>query len=171
MFLKRNLVDFLTFKNEKINRNVFLLIVLPILIFYLLSISGITYSFAGFQKSMYINSGGDVFDAFYISDKESVAAIWLKNVKLKENEYIYSDYFGPSIVTSQAMINNAQYAKNLLEFNEEGSRGVFFMRRHMVENNKVLLHGMQWRSYENYYRIFAQKDLIYSNGDSKIVTL
>ena len=62
-------------------------------------------------------------------------------------------------------------ARNLLEFNKEGERGVFFMRRHMVKNQKVLISGEEWKSYENYNRIFAQKDLIYSNGDSKIVTL
>jgi uncharacterized membrane protein len=171
MFLKRDLIYFLTFNKEKNNRKVFLLIVLPILIFYFLSISGITYSFAGFQRSMYVNSGGSQFDTYYISNQESVATKWLKNVKLGDDEYIYSDFLGSAFVLSQAMIEDGQYAKNLLEYNKEGEKGVFLMRRHIVKNNKVLLSDLQWRSYEDYYQIFAQKNLIYSNGDSKIVTL
>jgi uncharacterized membrane protein len=120
---------------------------------------------------MYVNSGGSQFDTYYISNQESVATKWLKNVKLGDDEYIYSDFLGSAFVLSQAMIEDGQYAKNLLEYNKEGEKGVFLMRRHIVKNNKVLLSDLQWRSYEDYYQIFAQKNLIYSNGDSKIVTL
>ena len=109
MLLKIPLIDILTFKKEKSNKIVFLIIVLPILIFYFLSISGITYSLAGFQRSMYVNSGGSQFDIYYISDQESVAAKWLKNVKLGDEEYIYSDYFEPGFLLSQSMIEDAQY--------------------------------------------------------------
>ncbi|MFC1937653.1 DUF2206 domain-containing protein [Chloroflexota bacterium] len=143
-------------------------ILIPVLIVYFLSTSGVTHQISGIPKSIWLNSEGPLYDAWYVSDEDSYAAKWLGNYS-SQNMLVYADSSTDRRLLSQAGIRPNVVLDSLFERDEEIGGYIYYiyLRSYNVVNGKMLYAG-QILDMAEIQNDFSGKALIYTNSGSEV---
>ena len=143
------------------------ILVLAILIPYILSVSGITYHFFGYDGGILMNSNGEQYNSIFIHDSESSCAKWL-NENMDGVNIIFSDFPASRILQSQGLIS-MDFIDYSWMSHHLATNGYVFLR---YENNvKGLLRDFSSARYDvsNYFSYFQNKNKIYDSRYTDIL--
>lgn len=143
------------------------LIIMLVLVFYFLSVTGVIYNIFGVPRSMSLNSKGEQYDLMYLHDQEIYGAKWLKNYASKYEKIYSADFFGGLRLTSQGIIpiNEIDYF-SLIKHRE--INGYIYLRYTNVVKGELLDYNREIYNLTEYSDLFIKKNEIYDSGGSKI---
>lgn len=146
------------------------LVVLIVLVPFFMCSAGTMQQIFNYPASISLNSEGYSYDLFFIYDQESVATKWM-NKSINSSFRLYSDYFDDRRLRSQGLYNNSMYRGflvGLLGENRTLREGYVFLRYRGVTKGELSGGDRNWYDISNYYKKINNKNLVYSNGGSKV---
>lgn len=146
------------------------LVVLIVLIPFFMCSVGTMQQIFNYPASISLNSEGYSYDLFFIYDQESVATKWM-NKSINSSFRLYSDYFDDRRLRSQGLHNNSMYRGflvGLLGENRTLREGYVFLRYRGVTKGELSGGDHNWYDISNYHKKINDKNLVYTNGGSKV---
>ncbi|MFC2009342.1 DUF2206 domain-containing protein [Chloroflexota bacterium] len=156
---------------SKLRRYIFPLVIAICMVNFLM-VSGFGYELMGSSKSMIYGSNNFEYDAYYVSDQESVSAAWLGKYR-DDTRKIYGDYRSKARLISQGQIPyiniNDWMLSNMDKY--KGIDGYIYLRYYNLNSGKLLDED----SYESKLagvdideKWLEKKATIYSNSKSEV---
>ncbi|MBI2859919.1 MAG: DUF2206 domain-containing protein [Chloroflexi bacterium] len=148
-------------------------IVLPVMVLFFLSTTGVTYQLSGYPASLTLNSQGREYELWYVHDQESHAARWLK-VNGEDNSRIFTDVgLGERLLPSQGGIDRSRVVGSFAALHKAGEYidGYVYLSYLNIAMKKAVLRGYRTvdvTEVPGYAEALAGKSRIYVTNGSEI---
>lgn len=144
-----------------------LFIVLTFLIFSFASLSGLSFHLMGNPYSLLLETSGPEYDAIFIQKQELQFTSWHK-IFYDKNIPIFGDRYSALRFTSNSGIYMKHEIQSISDYRDNLLPSYFFIRYLGVSRHKILEDNGQLSNLQDYNYILKSKDIVYSNGGSKL---
>ncbi|MFC2005139.1 DUF2206 domain-containing protein, partial [Chloroflexota bacterium] len=141
-------------------------VILLVLMPYFMCMTGTVYQISGVPNAVTLNSEGEMYNHYYIHDREIYAARHLEDYR--QSLEVHADRLGLIRLRHEGLGEIGRlYTLSPSYHQEEEIGGYIYLRYYNIVDGKFEYYG-EHHNMEEFASLFAGKNLIYANGGSEV---